>query len=367
MPALSLFSWAQYTTSMTLANVQSNTTPGPFVGETFTFNGGASQSIGIDDDDPDFEDGYVETGAPQTLNTAITIDGTTFSVGDVVELEVALIDASGQEIYVVRIDGVNVGLTYRVGEEPAVNDVFTVDSGLDGTGNASGEGSLEPYAGVICYAAGTQVLTPHGERPIENLLAGNLVETADNGAQQILWTGHRSICFAGQNPIDAVRPVSLTAGCLGNGLPKRDLIVSPQHRIVIKGQVVYDMFGVQEVMAPAIGLTTLPGVRVMVGKRDVTYVHLLLAGHEVLFANGAASESLYPGVNAMEMMPTPHRRAIVDLIPGLKENPVTGYGRTARLCLSRKDAKALVKALIQEEWAHLSRTAPTLRRSLPET
>jgi hypothetical protein len=160
---LGVYSWSLYTTPAALAasNLTGNTTPNDpnapgyvatwpsWIGETFTFNGGTADEIEITDDDPDFEDGYVETGAPQTLTTAVTIDGTTFPAGSVVENEFALVDASGLEIYVVRIAGQNVGFTYSHGDEPTAGDDFTATVGLDGSpdDNADGQSSsMEPYA-----------------------------------------------------------------------------------------------------------------------------------------------------------------------------------------------------------------------------
>jgi len=219
----------------------------------------------------------------------------------------------------------------------------------------------------MSYAAGTMILTPHGERPVEKLVAGNLVETADRGAQQILWVGHREVDFVGQNPIDAVRPIRLSAGCLGAGLPRRDMIVSPQHKVLLSGPVVFGMFGADAVLVPACGLGGLPGVRVTQGCRRVSYHHILVAGHEVVFANGIAAETLFPSENEAEMMPTPQRKAIVTLIPGLRSELVTGHCATAQLVLSRRDARALVRALLEHEWGEISERSVILRPALPDS
>lgn len=137
---------------------------------------------------------------------------------------------------------------------------------------------------VPCFVTGTLIRTPEGDVPVENLKVGDMVETKGSGFQPVRWVGERRLCVNEINRTSQ-HPIEFRAGSLGAGLPARDLRVSPQHRILIDG----------DVLAPARGLTDLPGVRVMTGCRGVRYHHVLLGSHEVIFAEGAATESLFPG------------------------------------------------------------------------
>ena len=90
-------------------------------------------------------------------------------------------------------------------------------------------------------------------------------------------------------------PVRICVGALGNGLPERDLLVSRQHRMLVSSRIALRMFGQADVLIPAIRLTALPGIAIDTNVTEVEYFHILLANHEVVFAEGAATESLYTG------------------------------------------------------------------------
>lgn len=353
MPFLGVYSWSQYTMPGDLpeADVTGDTTPDAWIGKTFTFNGGAPTTISINDDDADFEDGYVETGTSQTLAQAITIDGTTYPVGSIVENEFSLIDGSGQEIYVVRINGENVGFTYATGEDPVAAEAFTPTQGLDGSPSDNPDGlssSAEPYANVICFAQGTRLETPFGPTPVEDLQRGHLVTTVDRGDQPILWLGKSHICL-----IDAPenrRPVLISAGSLGRRLPKKDLIVSQQHRMVVRDHASSSDARSPERFAPAKGLTPLKGIRIMNGRSFISYHHVLLPQHSVITAEGVLTESFFPGPMAMATLSEIQREQIYAFFPGLRHDLQSGYGSLARPALSVQEAKQWARK--QRAWSH---------------
>ncbi|MEL6478572.1 MAG: Hint domain-containing protein, partial [Pseudomonadota bacterium] len=132
---------------------------------------------------------------------------------------------------------------------------------------------------------------------------------------------------------------------LGGGLPRRTLMVSPQHHKLFGGPVVQEMFGEREVLALAKALVGLKHIRTMNGRRAVTYYSLLCARHEVIMADGAWSESFYPGPTALTMIRPHLRREIEDLFPALRTDPKTGYGPKVRMCLTRKETEALANDL----------------------
>ena len=198
----------------------------------------------------------------------------------------------------------------------------------------------------VCYTPGTLILTPDGERPVETLAVGDLVSTHDAGPQPIRWIGRTEHLFP-TGP-HKHKPIQIKAGALGPGMPGRDLSVSPRHRMLFSGVLPRLLFGHDQVLALSKGLTGLPGVRAMNGRRHAVYYSLLLDRHHILFANGAASESFFPGPTALRMVPPQARREIESRFPRLAACHETGYGPTARPVLKLPATRELVQALLAE-------------------
>lgn len=155
---------------------------------------------------------------------------------------------------------------------------------------------------VVCLAAGTLVATDRGEVPVEALALGDRVLTADRGFQPLRWTGRQHVPGAALRARPKLRPVRIAAGALGAGLPRRDLWVSRQHRMLIRSPIVARVCGVAEVLVPAIRLTDLPGIAIDELCETVDYVHLAFDRHEVILAEGAPTESLLLGPRACEIL-----------------------------------------------------------------
>lgn len=143
---------------------------------------------------------------------------------------------------------------------------------------------------VTCYCHGTEISTPDGARRVEDLQVADLVDTQDRGPQPIRWIGHSTVLGMGN-----MAPIKIDKDALAPGMPARDLWVSQQHRMVLRSPLVRQVFGIAEVMIPAKKLLGLPGFNLDGRPRLVTYAHLLLPRHEVIFANATPSESLYLG------------------------------------------------------------------------
>lgn len=322
-----------------------------WIGETFTFNGGSSTQIEITDDDGQFEDSYVETGGAQTLTQNVTINGTTYLAGSVVENEFSMLDASGNEVYVVRIDGVNIGFGYPVGQEPTNGTTFTATIGRDGDPLDSGDGtssSSEPYANIVCYAEGTLIMTSEGERPVESLKPSDQVMTLDRSEpQQIRWT-HRDTRALEEASSDATA-ILINAGALGTNLPVRELIVSPQHRILVGGGGQLQGPFKTEAFAPAKSLTSLPGIRHMKGKQHITWIHFACERHEIVTANGCLSESLLLGPMVFNGLTGRERRTLT-AIYGPSPSPTAALnGRPARACLKVGEVRRLLAEYEKEK------------------
>lgn len=154
----------------------------------------------------------------------------------------------------------------------------------------------------VCFVAGTQIATPDGSRTVETLRDGDLVLTEDDGPQPVRWTGGWAMM-----PDPDARPIRFAPGVLGNG---EALLVSPLHGVQISGAACELLFGEAEVLVAARDLLGMPGVSVAPGQGAIRYHHVLLDRHQILFANGAAAESLHLGPFAIDGLPRRQVQAI---------------------------------------------------------
>lgn len=215
----------------------------------------------------------------------------------------------------VKISQIEAGVSYNLYDVPVP----------DGFGNYSDERrGLAPtirYDEItpVCFSTGVRISTDRGDVPVDSLLAGDMVQTMDNGFQPIRWIGRSECSSAALRRIPELRPVVIPQGSLGNDLPHRDLIVSRQHRILAKSAIAHDMFGSDEVFVPAVKLIGLNGVRLSDRCENVTYYHLLFDNHEVIFANGAPAESLFTGPMALKRISPDARKEIEILFPDIAD------------------------------------------------
>ncbi len=132
---------------------------------------------------------------------------------------------------------------------------------------------------AACYAAGTRIATPQGMVAIQDLMVGQEVITAAGAVRPIRWIGHRRVaCRAHPRPQD-VWPVRIAASAFGPGLPVRELFLSPDHAVFVDGVFIpirYLLNGATITQEPA---------------DEVTYWHVELPQHDVIFAEGLAAES----------------------------------------------------------------------------
>jgi hypothetical protein len=131
---------------------------------------------------------------------------------------------------------------------------------------------------VACYCAGTRIRTPSGERPIEALRIGDRV-TTPKGSAPIKWIGRRSYTAAQVAANAQLRPVRIRASALATGVPRRDLLVSPSHAVLVDGFLI-----------PAAALVNGASI-LREPSRDVAYLHIELAAHELIFAELALAET----------------------------------------------------------------------------
>lgn len=199
----------------------------------------------------------------------------------------------------------------------------------------------EHQGAVICFTPGTRILTPDGVRHIEDLREGDLVQTKDNGAQRIQWMGRRRMSGARLFAMPGLRPIRIRAGIFGMDEPDEDLLVSPEHRMLVKGRVARDLFNASEVLVAARDLVDHDRVSVDLSVREITYVHMLLPQHEIVFANGVESESFHPANAALSTLDLSDRARLAQMLPSVENNPQS-YGGFARRNLSASEAAILL-------------------------
>ncbi len=212
---------------------------------------------------------------------------------------------------------------------------------LDAKGHVTGSYTFENIECVPCFTPGTLIATPRGEVPVEDLGEGDLVITRDNGLQPVRWAGHRMLDYATLMRNEHLRPVLIERGSLGHGLPERDMLVSPNHRMLVANERTALYFDEHEVLVAAKHLINHRSVR-SVQSLGVAYLHFMFDRHEVVLANGAWTESFQPGDYSLKGVGNSQRNEIYELFPELKEKAALDRFVTARKTLKRHEASLLL-------------------------
>ena len=214
---------------------------------------------------------------------------------------------------------------------------------LDADGNETGTLTFVNIENVIpCFTPGTLIATPRGEMPVESLRPGDKVVTRDNGIQEIRWVGEKALSGQDLRLNSHLQPVFIKRGALGNGLPEQDMMVSPNHRLLVANDRTQLYFDEHEVLVAAKHLVGTQGVHA-VEAIGVTYVHFMFDRHEVVLSNGAWTESFQPGDYTLKGMGNAQRSEIFELFPELKTDRGLEDYQAARRTLKRHEARLLVK------------------------
>ncbi|MBV9784857.1 MAG: Hint domain-containing protein [Acidisphaera sp.] len=237
-------------------------TSGSVGSDTFAFSpaAGGSATLQIDAPATPVNGGtFTDTIANFGTNDAIDLRGLTFSTGATATL-------SGSTL-IISDGGTTIDLTLS---NPGATQYYVHSDGMGGT----------VINDMPCFCRGTLMRTERGEVPIEDLAIGDRVATYGGAFEPIRWIGRRSYAgrfLAGKRHI---MPVRIRAGALADNVPSRDLLVSPNHAMYLDG-----------VLVPA-GLL-INGVSIVQEEavESVEYIHIELAEHNVVWAEGAASET----------------------------------------------------------------------------
>jgi len=171
----------------------------------------------------------------------------------------------------------------------------------------------------VCFTCGTLIKTRSGEVTVEDLRVGDEVLTMDAGYQPIRWIGGRKVSAAELQINPKLKPIRICADALGPGLPRQDLLVSPQHRVLVRSPIAARLFDSAEVLVPAKKLLDLPGIYVEDGDDGVEYFHILFDAHQLVWSNGAVTESLFTGPEALKAVSPEAREEITALFPEILE------------------------------------------------
>lgn len=206
---------------------------------------------------------------------------------------------------------------------------------------------------IICFTPGTRIATAQGEVAVETLRPGDLVQTLDHGLQPLRWVGRTRVPALGK-----LAPVRISRCALGN---RRDLLVSPQHRMLVTGWQAAMLFGEDEVLVPAQALVNGRQVTRVEGGM-VDYVHLLFDRHEIVWSEGAPSESFHPGQQGWKALDAAARAEVLALFPDLASS-FAAYGPSARPSLRGFEGRALARMLWPEPDQRRAGRNPAARAS----
>ncbi|SLN60138.1 Hint domain-containing protein [Roseisalinus antarcticus] len=195
---------------------------------------------------------------------------------------------------------------------------------------------------IPCFTPGTTIATPRGEVLVEDLRVGDRIVTRDNGLQEIRWLGQKVMRGTDLVKNAHLKPVLIKAGSLGGGLPERDMLVSPNHRLLVANDKTQLFFDESEVLASAKHLVGAPGIH-QVDVMSTTYIHFMFDQHEVVLSNGAWTESFQPGDWTLKGIDNSQRQEIFTLFPELRDREGLDSYTAARKSLKRHEARLLTE------------------------
>ena len=291
-------------------------------GDQLTWNGGGESAF-IEIDDPSGTS-FDELETDQTLVTSLTFDGSTYSSGQVLTPSYTIIFSGS--------DGNNYTLTsliFAAGGQPRIPDAIFWEGSIPPAGTVLTATSERDPKGnqarnyldfVACFCEGTLIETKDGPKAVEQLTCKDKVATLHGHFMSIKAVCNRSIACSELLDNPNLRPVVVSQGALGRGLPKRNLRVSKQHRFLVSSPICRRMFGTDATLVSAIQLTQLPGIFIDTKTNDLRYFHILLQNHEIIFAEGAPTESLHLGKGTLKALPQETVKEITSIFPDLLDS-----------------------------------------------
>ena len=252
-----------------------------------------------------------EIGVTQVLTNDIVIGGETFTAGSRIFGNYRLSNGTDPDLISVTANGGgNNGanpttfVATTVPLEPNTAYVYTSESNFNGDD--------EPY---VCFVSGTFIETETGLTSVENLQVGDRILTMDHGMQPIRWIGSRTLDSIDLHVNPQLKPIRIKSSALAPNLPNQDLLVSPQHRILVPSIVAQRVFGTTEVLVSAKKLLDLDGIDIEANTSTVIYHHFLFNQHEIVLSNGVPTECQFTGKEAMKSVGAEPGKEIAALFP----------------------------------------------------
>lgn len=179
---------------------------------------------------------------------------------------------------------------------------------------------------AVCIANGSWIDTPNGAALIEDLRVGDLVNTLDDGPQPLRWIHSRDVPPRDLRQNPALAPIRIAAGALGTDCPSQDLRVSPQHQMLVDSAYASLIWDSAKCLVKAKDLVAINDrVTRDPSGAGVEYFHLLFDAHQIIFANGAPTESFHPGPEAMAALDPEQRQELAVLFPGSGDTAPLDY------------------------------------------
>lgn len=297
------------------------------LGETITLNN--SNWIEVDITDSGSDSSFDDNDGNQRLDGAQSIDGTTYSDGTQIEAEyrIVVMDSNSNTYEIVAVNVRNSSPAYATNEGlafvgppqawPPVGEPLTVVQTTEGPGS-SGQAAIDVTDLVVpCFTPGTRIDTPDGPVAVEALSVGDLVLTMDRGQQPIRWIGSVTLTAEQLALSPALQPILLRAQAFGPARPMRDMLLSPQHRLLLSGTQTTLLFGEPEMLIAARDLVNGSTITSVAPQTGVTYIHFMFDQHEIVCADGVWAESFRPGPMTMPALCEDSRRELLHLFPCL--------------------------------------------------
>lgn len=234
---------------------------------------------------------------------------------------------------VVTITGVTF---YVAGGGPAIftptdGTVLTTATFISSTGVSTSTLLDVADLGPPCFVAGTMIQCGAGEVAVEEIEVGDLIETMDNGPQEVRWVGSTELVAQ-----DDLAPIRFEVGAVGNS---RVLLLSPQHRVLVTGWKAELHFGQSEMLVAAKHLVNDDDITIQTGGR-VEYYHILFDHHEIIESEGAWSESFHPGEQILGQ-DREIRNELIELFPELDGAKTPKAWDLARSVVKGREAAVL--------------------------
>ncbi|MBU6419630.1 MAG: Hint domain-containing protein [Proteobacteria bacterium] len=240
----------------------------------------------------------IVVGDTVTLNITLVGSGQgaayTPAVGDYI-----ILSNGGHAVY----NGTAWVYTVAAGDAPTTNLDYAGSGGkvvyyhssgsITYTSNPNGGLNLPSYPAsgpydVICFLAGTMIATPTGEVAVEELKAGDLVMLANGGSAAVTWLGRQTVSTVFADPL-RVQPIRVMANALADGMPSRDLLISPDHALLVDGMLVAARALVNDVSI----------VRETIAEEKFIYYHVEVADHALILADNTPVETFIDNVSRM--------------------------------------------------------------------